>query len=291
MTTGRIMRACAGRLAHARRLGGLLLLSMAGPLLATPASPLVGAPQLAAWRNPTDGMRFVWIPAGHLALESDPKSPFREVPVDGFWMGKTEVTVAQFRRFVRQTGYVTEAERAGHRWTWRNPGFPQGRGHPVVYLSPRDAQAYARWAGVDLPTEVEWLYACRAGTTGPYYWGTDLDPRHAWYRLNAEDGTRAVARKPPNPWGLYDMVGNAWEYCKVSSCAPDHQCYAQKGAAWTRCPSYESRWSGLVGDLVAQAVRPVLERCDRSPALPPYPWDDDRGFRCIIRPLATAAAE
>ena len=85
-----------------------------------------------------------------------------------------------------------------------------------MYVSYHDARSYARWAGVDLPNEAEWLYACRAGTTTKFYWGDTVDDRYLWHRCNTDGtGTRPVARKLPNAWGLYDMVGNAWEYCKT----------------------------------------------------------------------------
>ncbi len=253
-------------------------------------SSCASAPRVSIrmWDNPKDGMQFVWIPAGSLTAEvpvdsKDPndagKTSPQSISFKGFWLGRTETTVGQFRGFVKATRYVTDAEKAGNRWTWRDPGFPQTDDHPVIYVSYADALQYARWAGVDLPTEAEWLYACKAGTSTVFYWGDEVDDRHVWHRGNTEGtGTRPVGRKLPNPWGLYDTVGNAREYCKVGG-----SCFAVRGGAWTRCPSYRGRTGGMFEKLFDQDVAPRLEKCDPNPRYPAYPWDDDRGFRCVRR--------
>ena len=236
-------------------------------------------------------MTFVWVPAGSFtaqvpaertgANEPDKTVPTEMTFAEGFWLGRTEVTVEQFQQFVKATGYVTEAEKAGNRFTWKSPGFPQREDHPVVWLSYHDALSYAQWAGVDLPTEAEWLYACRAGSTTKFFWGDVVDDRYVWHRCNTGGtGTRPVATTLPNAWGLYDMVGNAWEYCKTF----DNDAYfVLRGASWTRCPQYRTRQGTMTDNLLEEAVEPRLQRFDPNPKFPPYPWDDDRGFRCIKR--------
>lgn len=254
----------------------ILVVLIVSPILAaeTPS-------QNRIWQNPKDGMKFMWIPPGSLLAEIPNDSTEAANPTQekihfpkGFWMGRTEVTVKQFRRFIRETGYSTDAEKAGNRFNWKNPGFEQKDNHPVVYLSFEDALRYTEWAGVDLPTEAEWYYAARAGADTRFYWGDQLDDRYVWHRGNSEMGSHPAATRHPNAWGLYDMVGNAWEYCKICDDA-----HIELGASWTRCPEYKTR-QGFVARMIQDVLKPRL-----SPCKPPlaYPWDDDRGFRCIYR--------
>jgi sulfatase modifying factor 1 len=174
-----------------------------------------------------------------------------------FYLGTTEVTRGQFRRFVDDTGYRTEAEEdgkggwgwdeatkeivGGPRYTWRDLGFEQTDEHPVVNVSWNDAAAFAAWLSrkegrtYRLPTEAEWEYACRAGTTTRYSNGPDPEALAEmgnvadgtlkaacpnWMSttapIAARDGsilTSPVGRYRPNAWGLHDMHGNVQEWC------------------------------------------------------------------------------
>lgn len=158
--------------------------------------------------------------------------PLHKVTIDyGYYMGTTEVTLEQFGLFAAETGYVTDAEKEGWIFNsdnekgwhdifcqdWRFPGIIQTEDEPVTHIGWYDAIAFCQWLSektgrdVRLPTEAEWEYACRAGTTGDYagklgemawcHWTTDTSFR-----------THPVAQKKPNPWGLYDMHGNVWEW-------------------------------------------------------------------------------
>ena len=115
--------------------------------------------------------------------------------------------------------------------SWRNPGFPQDDSHPVVCVSWEDAKAFAAWlssqSGRDyrLLTEAEWEYAARAGTTTPFWWGSTITPAQANYDGNYvykgggakgeyREQTVAVGEFAANPWGLYQVHGNVWEWCE-----------------------------------------------------------------------------
>ncbi len=172
-----------------------------------------------------------------------------------FYLGKHEVTVGQFRQFAEATRYLTEAESRkkdargfipetsqldyGPEYNWKNPGFAQDDDHPAVNLSWNDAAAFCRWLstkeGSDyrLPTEAEWEYACRAGSSGRFSSGDAAEtlrnvanlcgascplasapgqPTVPW-----DDGypfTAPVGRFRANAFGLCDMHGNAWEWCQ-----------------------------------------------------------------------------
>lgn len=149
--------------------------------------------------------------------------PAHEVEIWSFYLGEAEVTVRQFDAFVSRTGYLTNAERRNSKKTWKAPGFQYGALHPVVFVSYEDAVEFCKWLSEKekrtyrLPTEAEWEYACRAGTTTQYYWGDDWRAGSAFANLKSPDDadkfTAPVAVYEANPWGFHDMVGNVWEWC------------------------------------------------------------------------------
>ena len=196
------------------------------------------------------GMEFVYVEPGTFMMGSPSNEPGRDddekrhrvTLTKRFYMQTTEVTVRQWRSFVRDSGYESEAETGGgayvwygKKWKkkkgyyWDNPGFTQTDSNPVTCVSWNDANAFIKWLSSKegkiyrLPTEAEWEYAARAGSSTAFANGgiselkcgydANLDVM-GWYCGNSKKRTHPVARKSPNVWGLYDMHGNVWEWCQ-----------------------------------------------------------------------------
>ncbi|VXB08767.1 bifunctional serine/threonine-protein kinase/formylglycine-generating enzyme family protein [Massilia sp. 9I] len=152
------------------------------------------------------------------------ETPQRWVGIERpFAMGRYPVTVGEWRVFVQATGWEPQGE-----VNWLEPGFPQTDAHPVVGVSWHDAQHYVEWLTkatgkrYRLPSEAEWEYACRAGTRTAFSFGDTISPEQANYdstftyngspRGAYRQGTTPAGMFPANPWGLYDMHGNVWEW-------------------------------------------------------------------------------
>ena len=200
------------------------------------------------------GMKFVKIPSGSFMIGSDVSASEVENQYGGkegfykdehpqhrvtiskpFYMQSTEITVGQWRLFIQDIDYKTEAETGGGAWIfagaklefkegyyWDNPGFEQSEKNPVTCVSWNDIQAFVKWVNSKegktyrLPTEAEWEYACRAGSTTRFCFGNDKDRlgEYAWYRNNSGKHPHPVGGKKPNSWGLHDMHGNVSEWCQ-----------------------------------------------------------------------------
>jgi formylglycine-generating enzyme len=296
--------------------------------------------------GPPPAESMAWIPGGTLLMGSDDfypeERPVRRVAVDSFWIDSKAVTAAQFRRFVRETSYVTVAERQldpdqypdadpellvpgslvfrkapgptpltdiRNWWEyvpgacWNRPGGPgttiNGRDHhPVVQLAFEDADAYAAWAGKELPTEAEWEYAARGGLDGAAFaWGDEHFPggkpaantwqgRFPWenLKLDGHEGTSPVGSFAPNGFGLYDMTGNVWEWTTdffaATGNGDERACCAPPVVAGERFPRRVIKGgSYLCAPNYCLRYRPAArqgEAVDTSTG--------HIGFRCVVRP-------
>jgi formylglycine-generating enzyme required for sulfatase activity len=208
------------------------------------------------FRDCPDCPEMVVIPAGNFTMGSSAEekswaashggsmeavadeAPQHQVSVPSFAMGKYDVTRGEYAAFVRETGYPagdgcgldSYSWKKQSKLNWKNPSFAQTDRDPVVCVSWRDAKAYIAWlngkvrqnssASGDgpyrLPSEAEWEYAARAGTTTKFYWGDDdaaaAVSDHAWYKANSGGHTHPVGSKDSNAFGLFDMVGNVWQW-------------------------------------------------------------------------------
>ncbi|MFN2098677.1 formylglycine-generating enzyme family protein [Altererythrobacter sp. MF3-039] len=225
--------------------------------------------------SPDDERGREGVPDSQGALET----PQVEISVPAFALGKTEVTVDQYAAFVEATGHPSQECQAfvkteqftgwlpAHGTSWREALFKQDGDHPVTCVSWDDAKAYADWLAEEtgepyrLPTEAEWEYAARAGTTTARYWGDSDGPEACEYgnvagassfrpQFDCDDGyafTAPASYGKPNAFGLYGMLGNQGEWtadCGTSNYADeiprdgsayavaDCELYIGRGGSW-----------------------------------------------------------
>ncbi len=232
----RVDKADRPELAHQKSEGRI---EIAAPFVRNPSGRwfLPGAGKTEWFKDVEAGPEMVVLPAGKFIMGSakdepqrdDDEGPQHQVTIpEPFAFGRCAVTRGQFAAFVAATGYDAGTGRG----SWRDPGFAQGDNHPVVRVNWDDAQAYVSWlsrasgATYRLPSEAEWEYACRAGTVTPFWWGSSITTDQANYDGSADPykggGAKGEYRKrtvpakhfEANPWGLYQVHGNVWEWCE-----------------------------------------------------------------------------
>lgn len=150
-----------------------------------------------------NGMEFAfrWCPAGTFTIGmpyTDYAFQHSVTLSKGFWISETEVTQKQWEAVMGN-----------------NPSLFKGDDRPVTNISWNDCKEFCHKTGMQLPTEAQWEYACRSGTTGEY---AGKIKEMAWFYDNAEGETHPVGTKKPNAWGIYDMHGNALEWCEDKNC-------------------------------------------------------------------------
>ena len=233
-----------------------------------------GPTALSVRENPKDGLKYVWIPPGTFMMGcspgdiecSDHEKPAHQGTITrGFWIGQTPVTVGAYKRFAGATGrQMPAAPNFNEGWTNKNM--------PIVNVSRDDAQAYCGWMGGRLPTEAEWEYAARGGNTEARY--GDIYSI-AWYGANSGGGTHDVGQKCANGFGLYDMLGNVWQWLNDWY---DRNYYQISPLQDPRGPGTgEMRVArGGSWDLIPRNVRVS----NRNPVHPALRHFDVFGFRC-----------
>lgn len=276
--------------------------------------------------------RLVKVPAGEYPLgdTTHPLNKPRTFKTEGFFISDAETTNAQFAAFVAATGYKTRAEKQG--WSlvggegsaewewkhmdgadWKHPFGPDGPSadklpdHPVTQISGEDARAYAKWIGGRLPHIDEWETAARAGAKTPFPWGNTFQPKAAntWngkshLKNTREDGfvlTSPVRSYPPNAWGLYDVIGNVFEYCEghppwMTKADAQRRICGRGGSWW--CSSHSCDFHNLldIGSMFKTASLPnqgfrvifdlsddkeITQRADADAAPPPAPRPTSAG--------------
>ncbi len=262
--------------------------------------------------NPKDGLKYAWIPPGTFMMgcstgdtecADDEKPPHQVTITKGFWLGQTVVPVGAYKRYTGATGRQMPPEpvelypvEPGNERKSLNPGWGN-EAMPIVNVSWDDAQAYCNWAGGRLPTEAEWEYAARAGSTASRYGPLD---DIAWYANNCGrqhldfdrilketpnnynklfyengNGMHEVGLKRANGFGLYDMLGNVNEWVNDWY---DEKYYRQSPSQDPAGPT--SGW-GRVLHGGHWYNHPNWVRVSHRFFIQPKSQDNDQGFRCV----------
>lgn len=289
------------------------------------------AADMKAYTNTIPGTTVMYgmkpIPAGEFLMGSPAsekgrkpnEDPQRKVKVSAFWMGQCEVTWNEYELFMypdqekaltldTNNPYLDKVPDAVSRPTkpYVEMSFGMGKGdYPAISMTQHAANKYCQWLSAKtgqyyrLPTEAEWEYACRAGTTTAYSFGDDSSKLkdYAWTANNSDFKYQKVGRKKPNPWGLYDMHGNLIEWCLDQYSPTAYQRTDDATDPWLRATkpyphvARGGHWDDEDAAMFRSAVRRFSDKAwkQQDPQLPKSIWylTDAQwlGFR-VVRPLA-----
>lgn len=260
---------------------------------ATPARTAAGAPErpravgprragdemVLAIPGSAESIVLCWCPPGSFEMgapDSDERAAFDERPAHrrdfpcGFWIGKYPITQSQWMAVKGD-----------------NPSCFSGPDHPVEQVSWEQARDFllllSELTGrvFRLPTEAEWEYACRAGSTTRYFHGQD-DERlidYVWGGPNAEESTQPVGTKPPNAWGIHDLLGNVWEWCEDWYDSRAYALFVADGIATPAQGQFRVVRGAAWDDFDADSFRCACRRYSN-----PLARSNTLGFRCILEP-------
>lgn len=270
--------------------------SIGMPLVLIPAGKFPMGQEFTEPDPPT--ARGDWRSKDFATVKSEHEPVHRVLLTKPYYFGATEVTYQQFSEFVAATGHLTDAERTAG-WGREDKGWVRRPGYswksmgqrvsqsdqPVINVSWNDAVAFCAWltkhdslGHYRLPTEAEWEFACRAGSTTRYYFGDDPEQlgKHAWVKASSDGRYRRVGRKSANPFGLFDLYGNRQEWCQdnfaadyYSRCPLEDPCFENgspdrviRGGAHTDeswfCTSAR-RWGQAADNVGAAGIRVACE--------------------------------
>jgi len=231
------------------------------------------------------GIELSLIRAGDFTMDTGP-SAHKVTIAKPFYIGKTEVTNAQYRKFVEASGYQgkgdTDPAYDLYLRHWRDKSImSKENDFPVVWVSWKNAKAFCEWAEMALPSEAQWEYACRAGTTTLYYNGDEQKgfDEIGWGLTNSDALAHPVARKKPNAWGLYDMLGNVWEWCE------DDYVYKYDGAPTdgsARIENARTLTRAFRGGSWSNSTWPTTNACASRFNGAPGNATNDVGFRVVL---------
>jgi formylglycine-generating enzyme required for sulfatase activity len=303
------------------------------------AAKAPGEADMKPYTNTIPGTRVAYvmvpIPGGEYVMGSPDSEPNRKpdegpqhkIKISPFWMGRYEVTWNEYELFMypdeeRRMRATNPTDTSGDKLAdavthpskpYVEMSFGMGKdGYPAISMTHHAANKYCQWLSAKtgqfyrLPTEAEWEYACRAGTTSTYFFGEDASqlPQFGWFEQNSDFKYQKVGKKKPNPWGLYDICGNVVEWVLDGYDAEFYQQCGSKGAVvdpWNKATKpYPHSVRGGSWDDEAKMCRSAARRGSErtwkmtDPQLPKSIWylSDAQwvGFR-IVRPLKVPPPE